>query len=37
METVTALRVSSDRLEKREIEPAIPGLQGEHFIHTTPM
>ena len=29
------LKFSSDRLEKPEIGPAIPGLQGEWFIHCT--
>ena len=27
------LKVSSDRLGKQGIEPAIPGLKGEQFIH----
>ena len=27
------LKVSSDRLVKPRIEPAIPGLQGKGFIH----
>ena len=29
------LKVSSDRLVKPGIEPAIPGLQGKRFIHYT--
>ena len=29
------LKVSSDRLVKPGIEPAIPGLQGQRFIHYT--
>ena len=28
-------KVSSDRLKKRGIKPAIPGLQREQFIHYT--
>ena len=35
METGPRLKVSSDRLEKPGIEPAIPGLQGKWFIHYT--
>ena len=35
METGPRLKVSSDRLVKPEIEPAIPGLQGKRFIHHT--
>ena len=35
METGPQLRVSSDRLEKLGIEPAIPHLQGGWFIHNT--
>ena len=29
------LKVSSDRLVKPGMEPAIPGLQGKRFIHYT--
>ena len=35
METGPRLKVSSDRLVKPGIEPAIPGLQGKRFIHYT--
>ena len=33
METGPWFKVSSDRLVKRGIEPATPGLQGKPFIH----
>ena len=32
---LTQDKVSSARLEKLGIEPVIPGLQGERFIHYT--
>ena len=35
MEMEPRLKVSSDRQEKPETEPATPGLQGEWFIHCT--
>ena len=35
METRSQLKVSSDRLEKPEIEPATLGLQGKWFIYYT--
>ena len=33
METGLRLKVSSDRLEKPGIKPAIHGLQGQWFLH----
>ena len=35
MEKGPQLKVSSNKLVKPEIEPATPGLQGEHFIPYT--
>ena len=35
MGTAPQPKVSSDRLEMPEIEPATPGLQGEWFIRYT--
>ena len=35
MEIVPQLNISLDRLEKPDIEPATPGVQGEGLIHYT--
>ena len=37
IEMGSQLKVSSNRMVKPGIEPAIPGLQGEWFIHYTIM